>query len=170
MVVRLPGMSGLSPCVRGNPGRRCSGPACPGTIPVCTGEPTPSSRRAWCCRDYPRVYGGTLIEEQKAMLDRGLSPCVRGNPITCSATCTSFRTIPVCTGEPPIPSRRRPWSADYPRVYGGTEAAPGAGAGAKGLSPCVRGNRRRQRAARARVGTIPVCTGEPPGWPCAGCR
>ena len=53
------GRAGLSPRVRGNPGRRVPAPAPGRSIPACTGEPRRAS--GWRSRSsvYPRVYGGT---------------------------------------------------------------------------------------------------------------
>ena len=54
------GRKGLSPRVRGNPGRdgcECSGA---GSIPACAGEPTYEMCRLYELRVYPRVCGGTV--------------------------------------------------------------------------------------------------------------
>ena len=51
---------------------------------------------------------------------------------------------------------------DYPRVCGGTSIASAMAALTAGLSPRVRGNRRRGRASLGRRRTIPACAGEPP--------
>ena len=49
----------------------------------------------------------------------------------------------------------------YPRVYGGTCTAESWTARPPGLSPRVRGNRRRVESGAGRVRSIPACTGEP---------
>ena len=73
-----------------------------------------------------------------------------------------LRSIPACTGEPrasgPI-SRQR---GVYPRVYGGTWQDPSHPGRSGGLSPRVRGNRRRGRREPDQQRSIPACTGEPP--------
>ena len=50
---------GLSPRVRGNPGRSLSGSGRTGSIPACAGEPCRSGRFRPMIAVYPRVCGGT---------------------------------------------------------------------------------------------------------------
>ena len=113
-------VGGLSPRVRGNhgPNRRYAKMA--RSIPACTGEPcrkSPTRRRR---RVYPRVYGGTLSISLAGSLHPGLSPRVRGNPVTTASPLILQRSIPACTGEPwwDTCDQCRRWV--YPRVYGGT--------------------------------------------------
>ena len=111
---------GLSPRVRGNPGRRAGGGQGRGSIPACAGEPWSPRPRRGRPRVYPRVCGGT--EGVKTMADAraGLSPRVRGNRGRGLAPRPNPGSIPACAGEPAIGSRRsRGWRV-YPRVCGGT--------------------------------------------------
>ena len=70
---------GLSPHVRGNPGRRRLILRTGGSIPACTGKP------GGCCAGgrngavYPRMYGETLPNPEVCLIYQGLSPHVRGN-------------------------------------------------------------------------------------------
>ena len=57
--------------------------------------------------------------------------------------------------------RCRPNRRVYPHVCGGTQLHGEAPPPARGLSPRVRGNRRRRASARSRAGSIPACAGEP---------
>ena len=94
------GEQGLSPRVRGNRQWRGSPVARVGSIPACTGEPTPPIQILPFPRVYPRVYGGT---RPIACLQRprpGLSPRVRGNLGRLAADVERGRSIPACTGEP----------------------------------------------------------------------
>ena len=54
-----PDHGGLSPRVRGNPGRRTARPEHHRSIPACAGEPLPESTRWKSGSVYPRVCGGT---------------------------------------------------------------------------------------------------------------
>ncbi len=90
---------GLSPRVRGNPGKilRCSVDV--GSIPACAGEPFPSSRACRVLRVYPRVCGGTQVKDADGLEALG---------------------FPACAGEPPPAAGGRRIGRVYPRVCGGT--------------------------------------------------
>ena len=133
---------GLSPCVRGNPGRPPCDISMRGSIPVCAGEPTlmrVPPRAIWV---YPRVCGGTSLSCLASMVTCGLSPCVRGNLGAQDLSVEVVGSIPVCAGEPPGRSPGPRESKVYPRVCGGTALACRPPFNDQGLSPCVRGNRR----------------------------
>ncbi len=53
----------------------------------------------------------------------------------------------------------------YPRMYGGASPSRYAGGASQGLSPHVRGSRADFHCKRAKPGSIPACTGEPPRLP-----
>ncbi len=160
-VVAFGAEAGLSPRVRGNLAVIENVPAAPGSIPACAGEPPPPAATWTTPRVYPRVCGGTLRPSRPSRPPRGLSPRVRGNLVPSSSHNCSTGSIPACAGEP------RPWSPArapatvYPRVCGGTPTCCATRAPATGLSPRVRGNRRRNAAAALRSGSIPACAGEP---------
>ena len=74
--------TGLSPRVRGNRGMAEQRSAAAGSIPACAGEPLLATPCYGGNGVYPRVCGGTarcLIALGRA---HGLSPRVRGNPLT----------------------------------------------------------------------------------------
>ena len=75
------------------------------------------------------------------------------------------RSIPACAGEPRISAAFgiRAWV--YPRVCGGTCNPPRAARNPYGLSPRVRGNRRRLFLPDQKNRSIPACAGEPPHPP-----
>ena len=91
----------------------------------------------------------------------GLSPRVRGNHPQYQSCARSRRSIPACTGKPPVatlpPSRARV----YPRVYGETADLDLAMAAEFGLSPRVRGNQPPLRRGFRVFRSIPACTGKP---------
>ena len=91
----------------------------------------------------------------------GLSPRVRGNPVSLPLHAAGERSIPACAGEPGAVAAGPGDRAVYPRVCGGTYGLWGICPGQGGLSPRVRGNRARRSAGLANGGSIPACAGEP---------
>ncbi len=91
---------GLSPCVRGNLfGFRLV--ACiMGSIPVCKGQPSILIQGLASPGVYPRVYGATVNLLSGREVNRGLSPCVRGNLGDSLFSVRGTGSIPVCTGQP----------------------------------------------------------------------
>ena len=100
----------------------------------------------------------------------GLSPRVRGNPDDAGGGDGQHRSIPACTGEPPLAAPRRAGQAVYPRVYGGTAVLGADRSAYLGLSPRVRGNRQGSNAMALYSRSIPACTGEPKTEPAPNCR
>ena len=118
--VRSPGVSGLSPRVRGNQHLQRAARQRPGSIPACAGEP---GRWAGCpsmTRVYPRVCGGTRRRFQAWGGYPGLSPRVRGNRLARQRHDVLVGSIPACAGEPPRAWPRSSSRRVYPRVCGGT--------------------------------------------------
>ena len=152
---------GLSPRVRGNqrPARQAAGRG--GSIPACAGEPCPAAAASSSARVYPRVCGGTPGGAPSSEWAPGLSPRVRGNPLDPVAGRLARGSIPACAGEPPTNSLAMAKPRVYPRVCGGTPRAPRGNLTFWGLSPRVRGNRRRGDVQPALAGSIPACAGEP---------
>ena len=71
---------GLSPHVRGNRRRIEDQAGEQGSIPACTGKPSPGLSAAMSKMVYPRMYGETRNQDRKRKSACGLSPHVRGNP------------------------------------------------------------------------------------------
>ena len=96
---------------------------------------------------YPRVCGGTALDKERVYLWDGLSPRVRGNPLTINLHIAYARSIPACAGEPSSGSTDSTDGWVYPRVCGGTRVDGRNGSSWKG--------------------SIPACAGEPggPGLP-----
>ncbi len=159
--IPISSMRGLSPCVRGYHSRRGPAPSSSGSIPVCTGLPVAPPRGSPARRVYPRVYGATGKGVRRTRNRRGLSPCVRGYHLRARAPRVAHGSIPVCTGLPRTPKTILPKWGVYPRVYGATASIKWARTSPQGLSPCVRGYRRRTIGSGAPDGSIPVCTGLP---------
>ena len=152
---------GLSPRVRGN--RPC-GTAMATTersIPASAGEPNSVSEICSRPKVYPRECGGTVACVLRVQQLEGLSPRVRGNPADSPEQDVGLRSIPASAGEPcsePWPCR--PPSV-YPRECGGTMMTSYIESLCTGLSPRVRGNRRRLADGFRIRGSIPASAGEP---------
>ena len=135
------GSFGLSPRVRGNPGRR-NAPFQPiRSIPACAGEPAVEPSLPAGPGVYPRVCGGTSSVSSGTPIIPGLSPRVRGNHRW--------------------PGSRQDAPRSYPRVCGGTLRAMMLDIGRMGLSPRVRGNPKQPTGDRIGYRSIPACAGEP---------
>ena len=158
---RTDGFPGLSPRVRGNLIDHSNRISAIGSIPACAGEPRSGAQRTPLCRVYPRVCGGTDVRASVAARVLGLSPRVRGNPVTDPLPHARQGSIPACAGEPDGSAIVLLQGGVYPRVCGGTRV-PASGLSAwRGLSPRVRGNRRTRAHMGAESGSIPACAGEP---------
>ena len=147
----LPRGLGLSPRVRGNPGTTKSAGAYLWRLPEV----------------YPRVCGGTWDYHTRIHRAYGLSPRVRGNRQNRKDSQAVKRSIPACAGEPEEDWKVIDAAAVYPRVCGGTAVGNGQVPFRFGLSPRVRGNRRRSIATSSSPRSIPACAGEPRcpgGW------
>ena len=156
---------GLSPRVRGNPLGAVKRKSRQRSIPACAGEPRLPRQCPCGGTVYPRVCGGTGASGRVGRVIDGLSPRVRGNRTYRRAMIMTTRSIPACAGEPitNLPCERV--GEVYPRVCGGTSEAWNELYEQAGLSPRVRGNRRRQNPTLPATRSIPACAGEPGGCP-----
>ena len=153
--------SGLSPRVRGSPWWDEMGENVEGSIPACAGEPGAIWGLIQAMGVYPRVCGGAETERVWQLVERGLSPRVRGSHLGIRATLVRLGSIPACAGEP-CPSRSlRASRTVYPRVCGGAGLPVAVTVGAVGLSPRVRGSQLRMEVAHVKRRSIPACAGEP---------
>ena len=107
------------------------------------------------------MCGGTLRLVDLVAPLGGLSPRVRGNPHSRRQHRRRRGSIPACAGEPAVRCASGNGPRVYPRVCGGTIVTAVAGRTIEGLSPRVRGNRRRAEVDDAHPGSIPACAGEP---------
>ena len=136
---------GSIPACTGNPPAAFSLSVTGRSIPACTGNPVVLGLLPSPPGVYPRVYG----ESRSCVLPRrrpaGLSPRVRGIRIRWEVMPRIRGSIPACTGNPERGLRMRRPRRVYPRVYG-ESGRPAVWLGARrGLSPRVRGIRRRTR-------------------------
>ena len=67
---------------------------------------------------YPRVCGGTDVEQRLGTQYYGLSPRVRGNRQPVTVKDPVVGSIPACAGEPSIQPALCPSQGVYPRVCG----------------------------------------------------
>ena len=159
-----PTRAGLSPRVRGNRLQIRRGYGRGRSIPACTGEPPAPASATLLAGVYPRVYGGTAPGSSRHFGVSGLSPRVRGNRRCHCPDLCQVGSIPACTGEPIRTGNCWRRGRVYPRVYGGTRRLCMREQPRNGLSPRVRGNRKRSWECRSCGGSIPACTGEPALW------
>ena len=176
---------GLSPRVRGSPGRRLDAVAPRGSIPACAGEPDRGEAAVhpprvypacagepsgWsgclpASRVYPRVCGGAFAECEPLEVFGGLSPRVRGSRVVATASRVRIRSIPACAGEPRTEIVTQSAVRVYPRVCGGARSSRRISSRGLGLSPRVRGSRAGRGQGHIRPGSIPACAGEPKAEP-----
>ena len=109
--------------MRGNHDEALAAKLRTGSIPARAGEPFRRLLLFTILGVYPRACGGTVGAVMVDGGGLGLSPRVRGNPVT-ALTCSNFSgSIPARAGEPcfPQPSTGTGWV--YPRACGGTTHA-----------------------------------------------
>ena len=152
---------GLSPHVRGNLVKPIEHLVELGSIPARAGEPRWMARRSASSRVYPRTCGGTWPGPAGTCPSRGLSPHVRGNRGAVAFGRPGAGSIPARAGEPSQADRAPGGIRVYPRTCGGTEQQLTEMSQQGGLSPHVRGNRRRDTEAEKVWGSIPARAGEP---------
>ena len=152
---------GLSPRVRGNHPDLPNPPRRQRSIPACAGEPKIIASSGMPVKVYPRVCGGTDLRCAARGRTVGLSPRVRGNQAAGWCARPPLRSIPACAGEPGSVGGGDGGAGVYPRVCGGTRGSQRGHRCEYGLSPRVRGNRRRLRPHLSLHGSIPACAGEP---------
>ena len=152
---------GLSPRVRGNQHRATFCGSHYRSIPACAGEPTCWFSSTFLPTVYPRVCGGTKVNNSSSADENGLSPRVRGNQGEQLIVSRRERSIPACAGEPAKFGGRPRRSTVYPRVCGGTHVSHCRIILYGGLSPRVRGNPSYPICDTPGKRSIPACAGEP---------
>ena len=110
------------------------------------------------------MCGGTDYLRQTPAPVKGLSPRVRGNPLSARNHTVPSRSIPACAGEPCHAATPSGGRTVYPRVCGGTAEILCRPSQERGLSPRVRGNPPPWAPATPSPGSIPACAGEPEDW------
>ena len=109
---------------------------------------------------YPRVCGGNSYQLTTPRSMKGLSPRVRGKPVSGFQPGTASGSIPACAGETQQRFGFRASGRVYPRVCGGNRRRWRCLAGIRGLSPRVRGKRAVVGCGVDNVRSIPACAGE----------
>ena len=136
---------GLSPRVRGKPSAPRPPPGPARSIPACAGE----------------ALSAVGCAHRKA----GLSPRVRGKLPAEPKRYQRTRSIPACAGEARGMRPRNAPNAVYPRVCGGSAVGVAHHQALGGLSPRVRGKRRRADDVAGGRRSIPACAGEADSTP-----
>ena len=131
------------------------------SIPAWAGEPGLPTIPAAATWVYPRVGGGTLLNNGDHELSLGLSPRGRGNRRCRTSAGRGVGSIPAWAGEPiQVLGTTNPEEV-YPRVGGGTATAYAAIMSSSGLSPRGRGNQRIPHTIGQGARSIPAWAGEP---------
>ena len=100
LLALAPWVWGLSPRVRGNLRAILASLIQRGPIPACAGQPFSTACCKAGCWAYPRVCGATTSQREVQVIDKGLSPRVRGNRVAAPAEVGQGRPIPACAGQP----------------------------------------------------------------------
>ena len=140
LTVRFPEL-GLSPRVRGNPHLDELADEGKGPIPARAGQPPACPAPRTLDRAYPRACGATKVGTPDSLVQWGLSPRVRGNPL---AARYDLARLPA-----------------YPRACGATLIDMGRSNPERGLSPRVRGNQIYRNCRNRQGGPIPARAGQP---------
>ena len=151
---------GLSPHGRGKLARQLLTTGGSRSIPARAGETTDKPGTPSFFGVYPRTGGGNRSHRIPPSTATGLSPHGRGKQALPRAFPTRPGSIPARAGE--TQRKRYPAStpAVYPRTGGGNSYPPFAIGYSIGLSPPVRGKRRRAANGIFRNGSIPARAGE----------
>ena len=134
---------GRSPRARGSLASLVEQLVHPGSIPACAGEPIGMQTLGEDRRVDPRVRGGATGSGSVYGAGQG--------------------SIPACAGEPSLALRRLCGMGVDPRVRGGAADEPVVGSDHEGRSPRARGSPPDHHPLPVCNGSIPACTGEPPG-------
>ena len=110
---------------------------------------------------YPRACGETRIPLPRPRKHQGLSPRMRGNLLERHLPGPSPGSIPAHAGKPQISFLMRFSAGVYPRACGETLFFRAHFLNGEGLSPRMRGNRRRRAVASADLRSIPAHAGKP---------
>ena len=153
--------TGLSPRMRGNQGHGPAGDDRGGSIPAHAGEPLAADRTSRTSPVYPRACGGTVTSRVAKVPVGGLSPRMRGNQVDVDPIGETRGSIPAHAGEPSLGSSLPLLRRVYPRACGGTASRIRGFCHLPGLSPRMRGNRRRVVVGHCCRGSIPAHAGEP---------
>ena len=131
-----------------------------GPIPAGAGETAIKEAKASTSRAYPRGCGGDFRSRESYPRSAGLSPRVRGRPL--SRLVGRVRRGPIPAGAGETRARRlvhgRIWA--YPRGCGGDVKENDGNGLAQGLSPRVRGRQAGEVVSQVALGPIPAGAGE----------
>ena len=152
---------GLSPRMRGNHISKIARIYYCRSIPAYAGEPYHDTTFDFCYPVYPRVCGGTRLDDCHLAANLGLSPRMRGNHDRPGGVGVAYGSIPAYAGEPHIYRHASRHQLVYPRVCGGTLDDHYRCGKIHGLSPRMRGNLAGYVQRHWQPRSIPAYAGEP---------
>ena len=156
---------GLSPRMRGNHNFGLGSVAGFGSIPTHAGKPRSSISYIIRTGVYPHACGETRLSLLRPEHEKGLSPRMRGNPLTRARPAVALGSIPTHAGKP---VRHHPCSylvGVYPHACGETVPFRIDGFRCAGLSPRMRGNPKAEDYILHVERSIPTHAGKPFGAP-----
>ena len=154
-------LRGLSPRMRGNRRGHPVGGDARGSIPAHAGKPKLYDQYVTALGVYPRACGETPGIFSMSVMDRGLSPRMRGNLAGLRRRPPRPGSIPAHAGKPNTGKSKASHTRVYPRACGETAATGASTRRSPGLSPRMRGNRGIPGAAVRGRGSIPAHAGKP---------
>ena len=117
---------------------------------------------------YPRLRGGSQNRRPRVKGWGGLSPPTRGIRVDGHHAGNPYGSIPAYAGDPGVFKPPPVAKPVYPRLRGGSTAAPSTALRLGGLSPPTRGIRWRFGQRHHCGWSIPAYAGDPPPRVCGG--
>ena len=150
---------GSSPHARGTGSAGPRGRGRSRIIPACAGNSPHPRRRPKRPADHPRMRGEQRVPGSSSRRRSGSSPHARGTGYRGRRSFGSSGIIPACAGNRARFRRRRPASADHPRMRGEQTPPARSGLSCPGSSPHARGTvpATSRRPTPSRI--IPACAG-----------
>ena len=155
-------IQGLSPRLRGHRRHERQADLIVGSIPALAGPPNRKPNCRQHITVYPRACGATNRGAYLHLKVKGLSPRLRGHPCGNGSMALPMWSIPALAGPPDVGLSHYAPPEVYPRACGATASGQGRASSSRGLSPRLRGHRKRRARAARKRGSIPALAGPPP--------
>ena len=131
------------------------------SIPASAGQPRVQYLAIRRQEVYPRECGAAYLIHAVEWYDSGLSPRVRGSPLSPHSLPKTPRSIPASAGQPGTTLMTQSTGTVYPRECGAAAFDSNCNVQCLGLSPRVRGSQLSGRLPAAPLRSIPASAGQP---------